>query len=163
VHGSAAIVEVHRATPGAGVASVFSVLSGPVEIVATGAAVRVDNAQRLRIRDNSVGVVEGLSGGEIELLAANLRGTRQHSTATSEFSEMLTARERDRALGYISARGDSSLGSRPAGSRSDELLAVPLVSEARQRHDTESAPARCTPPTAGARGIVRESDTSTAP
>jgi hypothetical protein len=161
VRGSSVIVEVQRILPGAGIASVFSVLSGPVEIVAVGTTVRVGSRQPLRIRDNVVGLVEGLSNEETELLAADFKGTRQHSSATLEFSEMLEARERDRALGHVLGRVDGSLGATATGPRRDEILIAPRVSDVCQRHDTAATPARCAAQAAGARGIVRESDSST--
>jgi hypothetical protein len=161
VRGSSVIVEVQRTPPGAAIASVFSVLSGPVEIVAVGATVRVGSRQRLRIRDDVVGLVEGLSNQETELLAADSKGARQHSSATLEFGEMM-ARERDRALGHVLGRVDGSLGAAgTTGPRRDEILVAPRVSDVRQRHDTAATPARCTAQAAGARGIVRESDSST--
>jgi hypothetical protein len=156
VRGSAVIVEVQRIL-GAGIASMFSVLSGPVEMVAAGATVRVGSRQRLHIRDNVVGLVAGLSNEETEVLAADLKGARQHSSAILEFSEAPAAPERDRALGHVLGRVEGSLGATPTGQRSG----APRVSDVRQRHDTAAPPARCTAQAAGARGIVRESDTNT--
>jgi hypothetical protein len=158
VRGSSVVVDVHRNAPGARITSLFSVLSGPVEVFAAGATVRVGSGQRLRVRDDLAGVVEGLSNEESELLAADLKGARPHSTAIAEFSEMLAARERDRALGHVFGRGGDSSGAAPQEPRREGLLAAPPVSDVRQRHDTAATPARCT-----ARGIVRESDTSAAP
>jgi len=160
VRGSSVVVEVHGTRTRAGIASVFSVLSGPVEVAAGGATVVVGSRQRLRVRDNAVGLLEDLTSAEIEVLAADLKGgARQHSAATLEFSRMLATRERDRALGHVSGQSDGSVGAPPAGPRRDEILVTPRVSDVRHDNDTGAAPGRCTAQTLGASGIVRESDT----
>lgn len=160
VRGSSVIVEVRGSRSGAAIASIFSVLSGPVDISAGGTTVRVASHQRLLVRDNTMGVVEGLTPGEIEFLAAGLKGgARQHAGATSEFRELLTARERDRALGHVFGRVDGSAGGSPSGPRRDEILVAPGVSDLRHDNDTRRASDRCAAQSASADGIVRESDT----
>jgi hypothetical protein len=160
VRGSSVVVEVHGTRSHAGIASVFSVLSGPVEVAAGGASVVLGSRQRLRVNGTAAGLLEDLTPAEIEILTADLKGgARQHSAATTEFSRMLTVRERDRALGHVSGQSDGSVGGPPSVLRRDEILVTPRVSDVRHDNDTGATPDRCTAQAVGASGIVRESDT----
>lgn len=160
VRGSSVVVEVHGARSRAGIASVFSVLSGPVEVAAGGPTVLVGSLQRLRVNGKAAGLLEDLTHAEIEILTADLKGgARQHSAATTEFTRMLTARARDRALGHVSGQSGGSTGEPPSAPRRDEVLVPPRVSDVRHDNDTAATPDRCTAQAVGASGIVRESDT----
>lgn len=82
VRGSSVVVDVHRNAPGAGITSLFSVLSGPLEVFAAGATVRVGSRQRLRVRDNLAGVVESLFNEESEREGRRL--IRRRSTGAAQ-------------------------------------------------------------------------------
>jgi len=84
MRGSVAIVDVRPAEPGAGVVSVFSVLSGPAEVAAGGASVQVTSRQRVRVAGGAIGPIEDLTDEEVERLAEALTSSEPlHADAAS--------------------------------------------------------------------------------
>lgn len=84
MRGSVAIVDVRPAEPGAGVVSVFSVLSGPAEVAAGGGSVQVASRQGVLVAGDAIGPIEDLTDEEVGHLAAALTiDGPQHADAAS--------------------------------------------------------------------------------